>query len=93
MQAGMEEAQETTEMVEDFPVHETIKVIKGLTFYRSTRFWKAALLTESFGKRQISVYLWVSKDGHWKRKQKYTVKSRREWLQDSKAITELFKDF
>jgi hypothetical protein len=62
-----------------FPVHEVIKVIRGVNIYKSEKWWKAALLTENYGKRQVAVYQWIKKESQWKRKQKMSIASKDEW--------------
>lgn len=77
---------------ESFPAHEALRVVKGRTIYKTDRWWKAILLTEAFGRRQVSVYLWQNRNGVWKRKQKYTVRSASDWLMDKTVIDELVKE-
>ena len=42
---------------EKFPVSETLKVIRGITVYRTEKWWSAVTLLESFGRKQIATYL------------------------------------
>ena len=54
---------------EPFPVHETVKVLEGITISKSGKWWSAALLVESYGKKQVVLYLWnKDNDGKWKRR-------------------------
>lgn len=76
-------------MAEKFPAHEAIKVLEGQTVYKTAKWWKAVLLVEAFGRRQVVVYLWQNKEGTWKRKQKYTIRSRSDWMADAQIIDTL----
>ncbi|MFQ6085372.1 MAG: hypothetical protein ACE5OY_03790 [Candidatus Bathyarchaeia archaeon] len=76
-------------MSEKFPVHETLSVLSGKTLYRTEKWWKAAVLTEAFGRRRISIYLWQKRNGEWRRRQKYTINSKDDWEKDKVAIEEL----
>ena len=62
---------------EKYPVSSFLKVVEGVDIYRTEKWWKAALLTESRYGMQIGVYLWTKdrKTGEWKRKQKMRVRS------------------
>lgn len=72
-----------------FPVHEVIKVIEGVNIYRTEKWWKAALLTESYGKRQVTVYQWLKRDEKWKRRQKMSITSKEEWGKIVEACADL----
>jgi len=76
---------------EPFPVHETVKVLEGVTINKSGKWWSAALLIESYGKRHVALYLWnKSADGTWKRKQKFTIVSKDNWEKLKKTLDEKF---
>ena len=72
-----------------YPVHEIIKVIRGVDIYKSEKWWKAALLTESYGKRQVNIYQWVKRDEKWIRKQKMSIVNKDEWGKIVKACADL----
>ena len=74
------------EPLRTFPVDESIHVIDGLTLYKSKLWWRAALLLETRGHKQIAFYLWKFKSGRWKRQQKLTVKSKKIWEAMKKFI-------
>lgn len=77
---------------EKFPISEKLKVIKGLTLYKTEKWWSAIALLESFGRKQIAVYLWGKKDDQWKRRQKFVVHNKGEWLQIREAIEKLLPE-
>ena len=74
---------------EKFPVSESIKVIEGATLYKTDKWWAAVLLVQSFGKKQIATYLWNKKGDEWKRRQKFVVRDKGQWLQIKEEIEKL----
>ncbi len=77
--------------VERFPVDENLKQLKGKTIYKTEKWWKAAVLTEGWGKKSLTVYLWQSKNNDWKVVQKYKIHTRDEWAKDKEIIDELIQ--
>ncbi|MEM3760767.1 MAG: hypothetical protein QXZ02_06640 [Candidatus Bathyarchaeia archaeon] len=77
---------------EILPISEKLKVIRSVTLYKSEKWWSAAALIESFGRKQIAVYLWIKKDGQWKRKQKLIIHNVGEWLQVKEAIEKMLPE-
>jgi len=74
---------------EKLPVSEALTIIDYRTLYKSGKWWSAVALVEAFGRRQIAVYLWINKDGQWKRKQKFVIHNKGEWLSIKNAVEEL----
>ena len=74
---------------EKLPVSERLKVLQYETIFKTNKWWAAVALLESFGRRQVALYLWTRKENQWKRKQKYVIRSRGEWLQVRDAIEKL----
>ena len=72
---------------EKLPISEKLSVLKAKTLYRTDKWWSAVALVDAFGKKQIATYLWLKKDDVWKRKQKFVVRSKKEW-QDVKEVIE-----
>lgn len=85
----MGEKTEPSSSANKYPVHEVIKVIEGIDIYKSNKWWKAALLTESYGRRQVTIYQWIMKDDKWKRKQKMSIASKDEWAKIVTACADL----
>ncbi|KYH42157.1 MAG: hypothetical protein AYL32_000080 [Candidatus Bathyarchaeota archaeon B26-2] len=77
---------------EKFPVSEILKVIQGITIYKTEKWWLAVLLLEAFGRRQIATYLWNNKNGVWKRRQKFVISNKTLWQQISEAIEKLLPE-
>lgn len=78
---------------EQIPVNPALKVIEHIDIYHTEKWWKAAVITEGWGKKIVSVYQWIKdqKTGKWKRKQKMTVKNAEEWAKIQKAIEQLLE--
>ena len=72
-----------------WPVHEVIQVVRGVDIYKSDKWWKAALLTESYGRRQVTIYQWRKSENKWKRKQKLSIASKDEWAKVVEACADL----
>jgi len=51
---------------EKLPVSETMKVIEAINIFKSDKWWAAVALVESFGRKQLAVYLWNKKENQWK---------------------------
>jgi hypothetical protein len=75
--------------MEDFPVHEMVDVHEAETIFKTTQWWKAVLLYEGYGEMKIGVYLWQNTDDGWRRRQKFSVRSRENWERDKEPIETL----
>jgi len=75
-------------MSEKLPISEFYKVVDQATIFRSEKWWEAIVLIESFGRRSIAMYLWQFRDGKWKRKHKFQLRSIDEWNKVKKAVDE-----
>jgi hypothetical protein len=71
---------------EKLPVSETLHVLKSETLYKTAKWWSAVAFLESFGRKQVAVYLWINKDGHWKRQEKLIVHNKKEWQQIKDSV-------
>jgi len=71
---------------EKLPISEKLKVIDSITLYKTNKWWSAIVLLESFGRKQIALYVWLSKEGKWKRNQKFVIHNKGEWAQVKEAI-------
>ena len=77
---------------EKLPISESLKVIQGITIYKTDKWWAAVALLESFGKKQVATYLWNKKADEWKRRQKFVIHNKAEWLQIKEAIERLMPE-
>lgn len=64
---------------EPFPIDSTIKVLDSKTIYKVPKWWCAVIKGEGFGKVKTYLYLWLKDGDRWKRKQKFTVPSIKDW--------------
>ena len=74
---------------EKLPISEALKTVEGITLYKTGKWWSAAALVDSFGRKQVGVYLWNNKEGKWKRKQKFVVHSKEEWAKIKETVDSL----
>jgi hypothetical protein len=73
-------------MDEELPVSGILKIIESETIYKSDRWWSAVVLLESFGRKQIVVYVWNKRNGAWKRRQKFVINNKRQWKQIESVV-------
>lgn len=64
---------------EQLPVDENVKVIEYVTIYKTQKWWQACALVNQFGRNRLAFYLWLSKNGKWIRKHKFTVGNVDDW--------------
>lgn len=79
---------------ESFPVSDYYTVGSGTTVFQSDGWWKAIVKVVekgSYETEEVMVYLWQERDGDWRRRQKYTIKSKEEWQTESEAISSLLE--
>lgn len=74
---------------EKLPISEFYKVIDHVTIFKSDKWWEAIALIESFGKRSIAMYMWQFREGKWKRKHKFHIKSIDEWNKVKGSVEQL----
>ena len=74
-------------MSEDkLPISEKLTVLDSVILYKTSNWWSAVALIDSFGRKQIATYLWLNKNGTWKRQQKFVIKNKEEWTKVREAI-------
>lgn len=74
---------------EQLPISQKLKVIESETLYKTDKWWAAVVLVDSFGRKQIAIYLWARKGDEWKRRQKFVIHDKGEWLQIKDAVEKL----
>ena len=74
---------------ERLPVSETVRVLSYENLFKTGRWWSAVALVESFGRRQVALYLWHRRDGGWRRRQKYVIRSRGDWARIREVVDRL----
>lgn len=66
--------------MEEFPVHEYLKVVYGKTLRKSGKWWTAILLVESpSGARSVRLYRWKMRGGKWKRDSHFSINHVEDW--------------
>jgi aminopeptidase len=74
---------------EKLPISEFYKVIYYTTIFKSDLWWEAVVVFETCGKRQIGMYLWQKRNGTWKRKNKFGIRTLDEWSKLKAAMDQL----
>jgi hypothetical protein len=77
------------EQKEPLPINPSLKVVDYRTIGKGAGWWSAVVLQESYGRKQISIYLWQRKKGLWKRKQKFTIQTAKKWEKLETAMKDL----
>jgi len=77
---------------EKLPISEKLVVIEADTLYKTEKWWSAIALVDSFGRKQIAMYLWLNKEGKWKRQQKFVVHNKNEWSQIKEKVEKLLSN-
>ncbi|MEM2529612.1 MAG: hypothetical protein QXQ76_00490 [Candidatus Bathyarchaeia archaeon] len=76
---------------ERLPISEELKVLEGTTLYKTGKWWSAVALVDSFGRKQVALYLWLNKDGKWKRQQKFVIHTKDEWSKVKEVVDKLIE--
>lgn len=71
---------------EKVPIKAPLKVLGYRTINKKFGWWAAVVMLESYAKKQICFYLWQKKGEEWKRKQKFGVHSREDWVSIKNAV-------
>lgn len=74
---------------EKIPIESPLEVADYRTLSKGFGWWAAAVLVESWGRKQVCLYLWQRKKDGWKRKQKFTIHDPEKWQQIVAAVDEL----
>jgi aminopeptidase len=82
---------ETTE--EKLPISEFYKVVDYVTIYKTDLWWEAIVIFETYGKRQMGMYLWQKRKDQWKRKNKFGIRTLDEWNKIKNAVDQLAPRF
>jgi len=78
---------------EKLPISEQLEIIDSITLYKTDKWWSAIAFVDSFGRKQIAMYLWLNKDGKWRRNQKFTIHNKAEWAQIKEAVEKFVDQF
>ena len=88
-QDGKSSETATEKPEEKLPISEFYKVLDYTTIFKSDLWWEAIVVFETYGKRQIGMYLWQKRNGQWKRKNKFGIRTLEEWNKLKAAVDQL----
>ena len=71
---------------ERLQVSERVRVLRYFTLFKSGRWWAAVGLFEAFWRRHIALYLWFTRHGVWKLRQKFVFRSCEERDKAEKTV-------
>ncbi|MFW6110903.1 MAG: hypothetical protein ACOC6H_02585 [Thermoproteota archaeon] len=71
---------------EKLPVSSTLNVLNHKKLFKSEKWWSETVFLDSFGRKQVAVYLWQNRNGQWKRKQKFVIRNKDHWEQVKESI-------
>jgi hypothetical protein len=74
---------------EQVPIGPPLKVMNYKTVAKRFGWWSAVVLLESWGRRQICLYLWQKVGDRWKRKQKFAVHNKEDWQKIMDSVNEM----
>jgi aminopeptidase len=80
------EPQQSDGKEEKLPISAFYKVVDYTTIYKTDVWWEAIVVFETYGKRQIGMYLWQKRNGVWKRKNKFGIRTLDEWNKLKTAV-------
>jgi hypothetical protein len=66
-------AQRRPDKMSEYPVSKKFKMQDGKTIYKTDKRWSAVLFMETFGRKQVAVYIWSKKGDEWKIWQKSVI--------------------
>jgi len=61
------------------PIAKPLDLISFKTVSKAFGWWSGCALVSSWGRKQISLYLWQKKEDRWARKQKFSIHNRTDW--------------
>lgn len=64
---------------EKLPIIPPLKVLEHRTINKRFGWWSAVVMVESWGRKQICLYLWQKKGDRWARKQKFAIHNQEDW--------------
>ena len=71
---------------EPIPIVPPLKVLGSKTINKRFGWWSAVVLVDSWGRKQICMYLWQKMGEKWARKQKFAVHSQEDWTVISESV-------
>ena len=75
------------------PIVAPLKVLTQKTINKRFGWWSAVVLLESYGRKQVCLYLWQKREeGGWKRKQKFAIHNQEDWELIQNAVDDMIKE-
>ena len=74
------------------PIIAPLKVLEYKTINKRFGWWSAVVMVESWGRKQICLYLWQKKGDRWARKQKFAIHSQEDWGLITDAVEKLISE-
>jgi hypothetical protein len=79
----------TEKTKERLPISDFYKVVDYATIFKNQKWWEAIVVFESYGRRQIGLYLWQKRAETWKRKHKFNIRNLEEWNKLKNSVEQL----
>lgn len=77
---------------EKVPIVAPLKVLDHRTINKRFGWWSAVVLIESWGRKQVCLYLWQKKGERWGRKQKFAIHNQEDWSLITEAVDEFVSE-
>lgn len=77
---------------ESLPIVAPLKVLDYRTVSKRFGWWTAIVLLESWGRKQLCLYLWQKVGDKWKRKQKFAIHNKADWNSIAEAVDKLIRN-
>jgi hypothetical protein len=77
---------------EAIPIVAPLKVLEHKTINKRFGWWSAVVLVDSWGRKQICLYLWQKKGAKWARKQKFAIHNQEDWGSINNAVESMISE-
>jgi len=78
---------------ERLPIDEYLTVVAHKTISKSSKWWYEAVIVQNpKGRKLLTIYGRLNRDGQWKRKQKITIANVNGWEQLKRAVEEIISE-
>lgn len=77
---------------EALPIIPPLKVLGHTTINKKFGWWSVVALVESWGRKQVCLYLWQKKGNRWARKQKFAIHSQEDWSIITDAVESMVSE-
>ena len=77
---------------EPVPIIAPLKVLEHKTINKRFGWWSAVVLVDSWGRKQVCLYLWQRKGDRWARKQKFAIHSQEDWNVISDSVEKMLPE-